>query len=62
MKFINCIFSLFLIAEISCLSRGLYLGKEKCFYDNYFEQSNIVLTFKIIDKDIKLTKLNKLEM
>ena len=59
MKFINCIFSLFLIAEISCLSRGLYLGKEKCFYDNYFEQSNIVLTFKIIDKDIKLTKLNK---
>ena len=59
MKFINFIFYLFFITEISCLSRGLYLGKEKCFYDNYFEQSNIVLTFKIIDKDIKLTKLNK---
>ena len=54
MKFINFICLLFLISEISCLSRALYLGKEKCFYDNYYSQMNIVITYKILDKDIQL--------
>ena len=54
MKFINFICLLFFISEISCLSRALYLGKEKCFYDNYYSQMNIVITYKILDKDIQL--------
>ena len=59
MKLVNLIFLLFIINEISCLSRGLYYGKEKCFYDNYYNQMNIVITYKILDKDIKLSKVNK---
>ena len=42
----------FLIINISCLSRALYPGKEKCFYDNYYNKMNIIITYKILDKDI----------
>ena len=35
------------------------MGKEKCFYDNYYNQMNIVITYKILDTDIKLSKINK---
>ena len=55
MKFINLILILLFINEIACLSRALYYGKEKCFYDNYYSQMNIVITYKILDKDIKVT-------
>ena len=59
MKFFNIILLLFLINQISTLSRALYLGKEKCFYDNYYSNMNIVITYKILDTDIQLTKTNK---
>ena len=59
MKFFNIILLLFLINQISNLSRALYLGKEKCFYDNYYSNMNIVITYKILDTDIQLTKANK---
>ena len=59
MKFFNIILLLFLINQISTLSRALYLGKEKCFYDNYYSNMNIVITYKILDTDIQLTKINK---
>ena len=59
MKFFNIILLLFLINQISTLSRALYLGKEKCFYDNYYSNMNIVITYKILDTDIQLTKSNK---
>ena len=55
MKLINLMLVLFFINEIACLSRALYFGKEKCFYDNYYSQMNIVITYKILDKDIKVT-------
>ena len=35
------------------------MGKQKCFYDNYYNQMNIVITYKILDTDIKLSKINK---
>ena len=59
MKLINIILLFLFINKIFSLSRGLYLGKEKCFYDNYYSQMNIVITYKILDTDIKLTNLNK---
>ena len=59
MKLINLIFVSIIISEISCLSRALYLGKEKCFYDNYYRQMNILITYKILDTDVKLTRENK---
>ena len=55
MKFINIILILFFITKISCLSRALYLGKEKCFYDNYYSNMNIIISYKILDKDVKMT-------
>ena len=59
MKLVNLIFLLFIINEISCLSRGLYYGKEKCFYDNYYNQMNLVITYKILDTDIKFSDSHK---
>ena len=55
MKFINLILILFFINKISCLSRALYLGKEKCFYDNYYSQMTIIISYKILDKGVKIT-------
>ena len=55
MKFINQILILFFINKISCLSRALYLGKEKCFYDNYYSQMTIIISYKILDKGVKIT-------
>jgi hypothetical protein len=54
MKFIQIILSLFLICQITCISRALYLNKEKCFYDNYYNGMNLVMTYKILDTDIKI--------
>ena len=45
----------FIINQILCLSRALYLDKPKCFYDNYYNQMNLVITYKILDTDIKVT-------
>ena len=59
MKLINILFSLLFIKEISCLSRPLYLGKHKCFYDNYYTQMNVVITYKILDEDVKLKDSQK---
>ena len=52
MKFINLIISLIYLTNISCLSRALYLDKERCFYDNYYTHMNIIINYKILDKDI----------
>ena len=60
MKLINIIFLFIIINKIACLSRALYLGKSKCFYDNYYQQMNIVITYKVLDENIKLTKGNKM--
>ena len=49
------LFSLLFI-NISCLSRALYPGKERCFYDNYYFGMNIIIRYKILDNDIKLPK------
>ena len=49
----------FSLNQILCLSRALYLRKEKCFYDNYYNQMNLVITYKILDTDIKLTNEQK---
>ena len=62
MKYFNLfLLSLFIyfFSEISCLSRSLYFGKQKCFYDHYYSQMNIVLTYKILDTDIKMSDMNK---
>ena len=54
MKFnIFILFSLLFI-NISCLSRALYPGKERCFYDNYYLNMNIIIRYKILDKDINI--------
>ena len=53
MNIIKLFLIILFLNKISSLSRGLYLSKEKCFYDNYYDQMNIVLTYKILDTDIK---------
>ena len=45
--------------NISCLSRALYQGKEKCFYDNYYNKMNLIITYKILDTDVKIPKNKK---
>ena len=57
MKAFNLFLLFLLISEIYCLSRALYMGVEKCFYDNFYERMNIVITYKILDKDVILTKV-----
>ena len=59
MKLINLIIFTLFINHIFCLSRALYLGKEKCFYDNYYNQMNLVITYKILDTDIKISDSHK---
>jgi len=56
----NKILLLFLsFINISCLSRALYQGKERCFYDNYYNNMNIIITYNILDKDVKMPKGKK---
>ena len=58
--FLNKIILIFLLfINISCLSRSLYPEKERCFYDNYYYNMNIIIRYKILDKDIKLTTSKK---
>ena len=45
--------------NISCLSRALYQGKERCFYDNYYKNMNLIITYKILDTDVKVPKSKK---
>ena len=52
MKFINLIISLLYLANITCLSRALYFDKEICFYDYYYTNMNIIINYKILDKDV----------
>lgn len=59
MKFIQLLFYIYLISKISCISRALYLNKEKCFYDNYYSGMNLVVTYKITDTDLKLDSSKK---
>ena len=59
MKFINLIIFILYISSISCLERSLYLGKERCFYDNYYTSMNIVITYKILDKDVQVPKASE---
>ena len=55
MKFISLITFIYSISQIICVSRALYLNKEKCFYDNYYNGMNLVMTYKILDTDIKIS-------
>ena len=59
MKLISLLIYIFFIAQISCVSRALYYNQEKCFYDNYYNGMNLVITYKILDTDIKLTPSTK---
>ena len=52
MKFIKLIISLIYLTNIACLYRALYIDKERCFYDNYYTNMNIIINYKILDKDI----------
>ena len=56
---LKLIIFIFFINQILCLSRTLYLGKEKCFYDNFYNQMNLVITYKILDTDIKVSNEHK---
>ena len=40
--------------SINCLSRALYQGKEKCVFDTYYKGMSIVITYKILDEDVKI--------
>ena len=59
MKFNSLILFICFLSQISCISRALYLSKEKCFYDNYYNGMNLVMTYKILDTDIKLSPSKK---
>ena len=37
-----------------CISRGLFLGKEKCITDTYYRGMNLLIIYKILDDDLKL--------
>ena len=56
MKAVNIFFILLIINKSFCLSRGLYYRKKKCFYDNFYANMNIVITYKILEKDLKINK------
>ena len=45
--------------NISCLSRALYPAQERCFYDNYYTNMNIIIRYKILDQDINVPSSNK---
>ena len=52
---INKLLLIFLsFIHISCLSRALYLGQERCFYDNYYFNMNIIIRYKILDTDVQI--------
>ena len=55
LNIIILLFSLSFI-NISCLSRALYQGKERCFYDNYYFNMNIIIRYKILDKDLNISQ------
>ena len=59
MKLNSLILFICFLSQISCISRALYLSKEKCFYDNYYNGMNLVMTYKILDTDIKLSPSKK---
>ena len=48
-----------LFINISCLSRALYPGKERCFYENYYYNMNIILRYRILDNDITIPSNKK---
>ena len=50
---------IYLISQIYCVSRALYLDKEKCLQDNFYTGMNLLITYKITDTDIKLTSTTK---
>ena len=54
MKLINLIISILYLINISCLSRSLYPDKERCFYDAYYTNMNIIINYKILDKDVSI--------
>ena len=59
MKNINLIIFMLYISYISCLSRSLYMDKERCFYDNYYTNMNIIINYKILDKDVVIQQSSK---
>ena len=59
MKVINLFLLINFIIYISCLSRSLYFNKERCFYDNYYTNMNIIIKYKILDKDIIIPNNSK---
>ena len=59
MKLLNLNLYFVFINQIFCLSRALYFGTPKCFHDNYYKGMNLVITYKIMDTDIKLFNPHK---
>ena len=49
-------FSFILLCSLSCISPlylNLFNNKQKCFYDNFYENMVIIMNYKILDEDIK---------
>ena len=59
MKIINLIIFILNLINISCLSRSLYPDKERCFYDAYYTNMNIIIKYKILDKDVSIQSNKK---
>ena len=54
MEFYKLLILLISLYSINCLSRALYLNKEKCVFDTYYKGMNIIINYKILDKDITI--------
>ena len=59
MKFIDIILFILFFSYISSLSRSLYLDQERCFYDNYYTNMNLIINYKILDKDVIIPASSK---
>ena len=59
MNFINMLLLIIFFTSISSLHRSLYLDKERCFYDNYYTNMNIIINYKILDNDIIIPATDK---
>ena len=58
-KIISIIPFLIYIVNISCLSRSLYLDKERCFYDFYYTHMNIIIKYKILNQDVVIPSTSR---
>ena len=53
---IKCSIALFIlcfISQTSCLYLNLFSNKEKCFYDNFYNEMVIILRYSILNEEYK---------